>query len=79
LWKGATGKAAVIQMIVTMIFIPLWQVLPKTITGGINGLTIGMIVAPIVFIIASKLTKNSNPEDIDMLWDEYKAANVGIK
>ncbi len=79
LWKRATGKAAMLQMIITMIFIPVWQMIPKTITGGISGLTIGMFVAPIVFIIISLMTKNSNPDDVDRLWDEYKISGIGIK
>ncbi len=76
LWRKATGKAAVIQMIVTMILIPVWQIMPKDVTGGISGLTVGMIVAPIVFIIVSLLTKNSNEEDLDQLWNEYSAAGI---
>lgn len=76
LWKRGTGKAATIQMIVTMIFIPVWQALSSAGIVSLSGLTVGMIVSPLVYIVTSLLTRNENQAEVDMLWDAYRAAGL---
>lgn len=79
LWKRATGKAAVIQMISTMLIIPLWGIVGSKIAPKVPSLMIGMIVAPVVFILISLVTKNDNTEDLDSLWNAYHAINSNVK
>lgn len=76
LWKRATCKAVTIQMIVTMILIPVWQGLASAGIVKISGLTVGMIITPILFIIITYLTKNEDQKSVDDLWDAYRAAGV---
>ncbi|MEY8358804.1 hypothetical protein AALA99_07265 [Anaerotruncus colihominis] len=76
LWKKATCKAVTIQMIVTMILIPAWQAMTTAGITKISGLTVGMIVTPILFILISLTTKNGSQEDVDSLWEAYKTAGV---
>lgn len=71
LWKRATGKAAVIQMVATMIVMPIWYGIGPKIAPKVPALLVGLIVAPIVFIIVSLLTKNENEEEVNILWDVY--------
>jgi sodium/proline symporter len=72
-WKRATSKGAIIQMVVTMILIPIWSVIGAKIIPGVPALLAGLIVAPIVFIIASLLTQPTIQEMqvADNLWKSY--------
>lgn len=63
-------------MIVTMILIPAWQAMTTAGITKISGLTVGMIVTPILFILISLTTKNGSQEDVDSLWEAYKTAGV---
>lgn len=76
IWKRGTGIAATVTMITTMILIPLWQLFVNLGLTKISGLTVGMIVAPVIYIIISLCTKNKNQEEIDKLWKAYKDAGV---
>ena len=78
LWKKATGKAAVIQMLSTMIIIPLWAIIGSKIAPQIPSLMVGMIVAPVVFICVSLMTKNDHQEEVDELWDSYHVSEQQI-
>ena len=79
LWKKATCKAVTIQMIVTMLLIPAWQAMTTAGLTKISGLTVGMIVTPIVFILITLSTKNENQADVDALWEAYEAAEISKK
>lgn len=79
LWKRATCKAVTIQMIVTMILIPAWQAMASAGLTKISGLTVGMIVTPILFVVISLLTKNDNQAEVDNLWDAYESAGASPK
>jgi sodium/proline symporter len=78
LWKRATGKAAVVQMIATMVVIPLWGIIGPGIAPKIPSLMVGMIVAPVVFIIVTLLTKNDHTDELDSLWDAYHAIDSKV-
>lgn len=76
LWRRATCKAVTIQMIVTMTLIPVWQLLSTAKLVKISGLTMGMIVTPIIFILLTLLTKENNKEEVDALWKAYEASDL---
>ncbi len=78
LWKRATAKAAIIQMITVMIVIPVWQLVGVKILPNVPGLLVGLILAPIVFIIASIITKQDAEEfqTAEDLWKCYKSQGI---
>ena len=68
--RRATKEAALIQMIVTTILMPLWVIIGEP---GISGMALGMIVAPIVFFGVMIVTKPKEDPEIDTLWEHYYA------
>lgn len=78
LWRRATRKAVTIQMIATMILIPTWQAMSAAGVVKISGLTMGMIVTPILFIVVTLLTKDDedNKKEVDSLWEAYESAGL---
>jgi len=71
-WKRATTRGVVIQMIATMVIIPFWAIMGPKIYPALPALMLGLIVAPIVFIVASLLTKPDNQEVVGGLWESYR-------
>ena len=65
-----------IQMITTMLLIPIWQILSTAKLVRLSGLTVGMVVTPILFIVITLLTKNKNQKDVDALWEAYHAGGI---
>lgn len=76
LWKRANLTSVTIQMITTMLLIPVWQILSTAKLVRLSGLTVGMVVTPILFIVITLLTKNKNQKDVDALWEAYHAGGI---
>lgn len=72
LLPSATKQAVIIQMLCTMIIIPVWTIWLQKSTG-IPALLIGLIGAPLIFFIVNAIYKKNevNPE-IDALWDKFR-------
>ena len=66
--RRATKQAALVQMIVTTILMPLWVILGQP---GISGMALGMFVAPVVFFGVMAFTKPEPNPGADALWEEY--------
>ncbi len=67
-WKRATKEAAIIQMTVTSFMMILWVIIGQP---GISGMALGMIISPVIFVIATLLTSPKADPDVDELWKKY--------
>lgn len=67
LWRRGTTHAAIAQMAVTMVLIPVWAIFGKYLIPSLPALALGLIVAPIVFIAVSLLARPTNREVVDNL------------
>ena len=69
---SATRQAVIIQMISTMIIIPVWTIWLQKATG-IPALLIGLIGAPLIFFIVNAVCRKSEPApEIHALWDKFR-------
>ena len=69
---SATRQAVIVQMISTMIIIPVWTIWLQKATG-IPALLIGLIGAPLIFFIVNAVCRKSEPApEIHALWDKFR-------
>ena len=69
---NATSQAVVVQMISTMIIIPVWTIWLQGITG-IPALLVGLIGAPLVFFVVNSMyRKNELDPEITSLWEKFR-------
>ena len=69
---NATSQAVVVQMISTMIIIPVWTIWLQGITG-IPALLVGLIGAPLIFFVVNSMyRKNELDPEITSLWEKFR-------
>lgn len=75
--KHVSPKAVIIQMVTTMIVIPVWVIYLQGVTG-IPALLVGLLGSPVLFLIANALlrTEADKSPEIDTLWATYKRLGV---